>query len=362
MNIVPYFRTNDALSGVPDSCEALMKMKTLLGNQRDPLDFFLDVRRGRPRAGEEKAVSELTDAALHTGADPVQAWTARTLPPILNCALMILMAEPTDSGKTLQTARSIMEVVEFLGADGASELLLMVAGSLSFAVFPGQSNDLLERQLFGPMWKTRALDRIELLLAGRNQRRRLLDLLLERLSQESGTPDRASFVRKYGTMFICVWGYILEKPFPNAEEILPAALEDSWVFSGGAGAPQYPAALQEINDLVRDEVRKQRHAHGVVTEEEAREISADMRRRYRDNADSVAILLRWTVDPSREDLLRLLEENEKLLQAVSADQELLHLLDMFGNRKDIIEKAATLAGDPMKLKKSLFEVSRRKDG
>jgi len=342
--------------------EALMKMKTLLGNQRDPLDFFLDVRRGRPRAGEEKAVSELTDAALHTGADPVQAWTARTLPPILNCALMILMAEPTDSGKTLQTARSIMEVVEFLGADGASELLLMVAGSLSFAVFPGQSNDLLERQLFGPMWKTRALDRIELLLAGRNQRRRLLDLLLERLSQESGTPDRASFVRKYGTMFICVWGYILEKPFPNAEEILPAALEDSWVFSGGAGAPQYPAALQEINDLVRDEVRKQRHAHGVVTEEEAREISADMRRRYRDNADSVAILLRWTVDPSREDLLRLLEENEKLLQAVSADQELLHLLDMFGNRKDIIEKAATLAGDPMKLKKSLFEVSRRKDG
>jgi len=139
-------------------------------------------------------------------------------------------------------------------------------------------------------------------------------------------------------------------------------LEDSWVFSGGAGAPQYPAALQEINDLVRDEVRKQRHAHGVVTEEEAREISADMRRRYRDNADSVAILLRWTVDPSREDLLRLLEENEKLLQAVSADQELLHLLDMFGNRKDIIEKAATLAGDPMKLKKSLFEVSRRKDG
>lgn len=342
--------------------EALMKLKNMLGDRRDPLDFFMEMRRGMPRAGDEKAVSELSEAALHSGADPVQAWTARTLPPILNCALMILMAEPTDSEKTLQTARSIVEVVEFLGADSSSELLLMVAGSLSSAVFPGQSTDLLERQLFGPMWKTRALDRIELLLAGRDQRRSLLDLLLERLSLESGTPERASFVRKYGTMFVCVWGYILEKPFPNAGNILPAALGDSWVFSGGSRTPQYPAALQEINDLVRDEVRKQRHAHGVVTDEEAREISADMRRKYRDNADSVAILLRWTVDPSREDLLRLLEENEKLLQAVSADQELLHLLDMFGNRKDIMEKAAVLAGDPMKLKKSLFAVSRRKNG
>lgn len=342
--------------------EALMKLKNLLGDRRDPLDFFMELRRGRPRAGDEKAISELSEAALHTGADPVQAWTARNLPPILNCALMILMAEPTDSEKTLQTVRSIVEVVEFLGADNASELLLMVAGSLSSAVFPGQSTDLLERQLFGPMWKTRALDRIELLLAGRDKRRRLLDLLLERLSLESGTPERASFVRKYGTMFVCVWGYILEVPFPNAEVILPAALRDSWVFSDGTTTPQYPAALQEINDLVRDEVRKQRHAHGVVTDEEAREISADMRRRYRDNADSVAILLRWTVDPSREDLLRLLEENEKLLQAVSIDQELLHLLDMFGNRKDIMEKASSLAGDPMKLKKSLLAVSRRKNG
>ena len=342
--------------------EALMRLKSLLGDRRDPLDFFMELRRGRPLPGDEKAVSELHETTLHSVDDPVQAWTARTLPPILNCALMILMAEPTDSGKTLLTARSIMEVVEFLGADSASELLLMVAGSLSSAVFPGQSTDLLERHLFGPMWKTRALDRIELLLAGRNQRRRLLELLLERLSLEPGTPERAIFVRKYGTMFICVCGYILENPFPNADRFLPAALRDSWVFADGAGAPQFPAALQEINDLVRDEVRKQRHAHGVVTEEEAREISADMRRRYRDNADSVAILLRWTVDPSREDLLRLLEENEKLLQAVSADQELLHLLDTFGNRKGIMEKAASLAGDPMKLKKSLQAVSRRKNG
>lgn len=342
--------------------DALMKLKTLLGDRADPFDFFMEVRRGRPRAGAEKAVSELSEAALRTGADPVQAWASRTLPPILNCALMIVMAEPTDSAKTLQTARSIVEVVEFLGADGASELLLMIAGSLSSAVFPGQSTDLLERQLFAPMWKTRALDRIELLLAGRDQRRRLLDRLLERLSLEPGTPDRASFVRKYGTMFICVWGYILDDPFPNAEMILTEAVRGSWVFSGGAGAPQYPAALQEINDLVRDEVRKQRHAHGVVTAEEAREISADMRRKYRDNADSVAILLRWTVDPSREDLLKLLEENDKLLQAVSTDHELLHLLDTYGDRKDIMEKAAGLAGDPAKLKQSLFAVSRRSDG
>ncbi len=341
---------------------ALIRLKTMLGERRDPLDFFVALRRGQPQHGDEKAIAELNEAVANTGDDPVHAWASATLPPILNCALMILLAESTDSDKSQQIAASIAEVVDFLGADNASELLIMVADCLSTAVFPGQSADLLERHLFGPMWKTRALDRIELLLAGRSERRRLLEMCLERLSLENGTPERVSFVRRYGTMFICVWGYILEKLAQDPENALSAAISSSWVFAGGAASPQYPAALQEIHDLVRDEVRKQRHAHGVVSAEEAREISADMRRKYRDNADSVAILLRWTVDPAREELLKLLEENEKLLQAVSTDQELLHLLDRFGDRKDIMEEAALLAGDPEKLKKSLAAVSRRKNG
>lgn len=341
--------------------QALMKLKATLGDRRDLLDLFISIRRGRVQPGDEKAVAELSMAAEDTGGDPVHAWALRNLPPLLNCALMMMLAEPADPEKALAIAASIVEVVDFMGSEGASELLLMVAGCLSAAAFPGQAPDLLERQLFGPMWKTRALDRIELFLAGRSQRRRLLELLLERLRLESGTPERVSFIRRYGTMFICVWGYVLEKPFPDTEKIMTEVLSGSWVFTDGGNQPQYPAALQEIHDLVRDEVRKRKHAFGVVSMEEAREISADMRRKYRDNADSVAILLRWTVDPAREDLLRLLEENETLLQAVSTDHELLHLLDMFGGNKEIMGRAAGLAADPAKLKKSLSDFSRRRD-
>jgi hypothetical protein len=337
--------------------QGLIRLKGFLGEGRDPLDFFIALRKGKSLRGCGKAEAELRETIRSTGADPVYSWALKTLPPILNCSLMILLAESTDLDKALDTAEGIVEVLDFLGADSASEILLMIADCLSTAVFPGQASGLLEKHLFAPMWKTRALDRIELLLAGRKERRKLLELLLERLSLEGGTPEMVRFVRQFGNMFICVWGFILEKPFPNADRVLASALGQSWIFAGGSEAPPFPAALQDIHDRVRDEVRKQKHAFGVVSMEEAREISADMRRKYRDNADSVAILLRWTVDPSREDLLRLLEENEKLLQAVSTDQELLHLLDNYGNNSEVMEKAASLAGDPLELKKSLQALS-----
>lgn len=351
-------------SGLDFRCDrpALIRLKSLLGDQRDTWDFLVSVRRGRLLPGDEKAAAELAEAGSRPGGDQVFAWALKTLPPLMNCALMMLLSEDSDPGRALANAEAISEVVGFLGAESAPDLLLMIADCLSAAVFPGQSPELLERLLFSPMWKTRALDRIELLLAGRSQRRRLLDILLDRLAQEGGTPERVSFVRRYGPMFISIWGYILEEPFPDAEKTLSKALAGCWVFSGAGPVPRYPGALQEIHDLVRDEVRKQKHAFGVVTMEEAREISADMRRKYRDNADSVAILLRWTVDPSREELLRLLEEHEKLLQAVSSDQELLHLLDRFGGRPEFLRSISTVASDPLKLKKSLMDLVGRSSG
>ncbi len=370
MNVCSILSAGLAVSGVPGGADldyrcdraALIRLKSLLGKGRDIWDFLIAVRRGRLLPGDERAAVELAKAGRRSGGDQVNAWAQKTLPPLLNCALMMQMSEDSDPGRALANAEAIVEVVGFLGAENASELLLMVSNCLSSAVFPGQSPELLERLFFTPLWKTGGLNRIELLLTGRTRKKRLLDVLLDRLALEAGTPERVSFIRRYGPMFVSIWGYILEEPFPNTEESFSKALADSWIFSGAGTDPRYPEALREIYDLVRSEVKRRKHATGVVTMEEAREISADMRRKYRDNVESVAILLRWTVDPSREDLLRLLEEHEKLLQAVSSDQELLHLMDRFGGMRDVIGNVSAAASDPLQLKRILMDLAGRENG
>jgi hypothetical protein len=113
--------------------------------------------------------------------------------------------------------------------------------------------------------------------------------------------------------------------------------------------------VRETAEIAEEVFQHIRQRKGVITAAEAEEISIQMRRKYRDNADSVAILLRWTLDPSREPLLVLLEESQPLLQAISADTELLRMIDVLGDRADFVEIAQPFAGDPARLKQVLRE-------
>ncbi len=130
---------------------------------------------------------------------------------------------------------------------------------------------------------------------------------------------------------------------------------DSWIFSGTGSSTKKPVVeISETVELVQDVFRRVKYGSGIVSASEAGEISSDMRRKYRDNADSVAIILRWTVDPAREGLLQLLEESQLLLQAAGTDAELMKLLDMHGARSGFLKEAQPYSENPSALKKYLM--------
>ncbi|MEA3266183.1 MAG: hypothetical protein U9P42_04495, partial [Candidatus Fermentibacteria bacterium] len=115
--------------------------------------------------------------------------------------------------------------------------------------------------------------------------------------------------------------------------------------------------IAETAELVQDVFRRVKYGSGIVSASEAGQISSDMRRKYRDNADSVAIILKWTVDPAREGLLQLLEESQLLLQAAGTDSELMRLLDVHGARRSFLQEAKQYSEDPGALKRYLKTLS-----
>jgi hypothetical protein len=165
-------------------------------------------------------------------------------------------------------------------------------------------------------------------------------------------------MKHYATLFITVENALLGINSDFEKTKIADGLMDSWVFSGTDFSARKPVMeISETVELVRDIFRRVKYNSGIVSASEAGEISADMRRKYRDNADSVAIILRWTVDPAREGLLQLLEESQLLLQAAGTDAELMRLLDMHGARSGFLKEAEPYSENPSALKKFLKTLS-----
>ena len=93
---------------------------------------------------------------------------------------------------------------------------------------------------------------------------------------------------------------------------------------------------------------------GAVGAPEAGAISLGMRRKYRDNANTVAILIKWTQDSSKSDLLSLVEAHQPLLEAVSRDSELIQMIDTLWSYGKARLYIRSLADRPDKLKKNLL--------
>lgn len=98
---------------------------------------------------------------------------------------------------------------------------------------------------------------------------------------------------------------------------------------------------------------------GAVSASEAGAISLGMRRKYRDNANTVAILIKWTQDSSRADLLSIVEAHQPLLEAVSRDSELIQMIDRLWSNGKARLYIRSLADRPDKLKKSLSRFTDR---
>jgi len=136
------------------------------------------------------------------------------------------------------------------------------------------------------------------------------------------------------------------------------SLADTWLFTASGQHPDSAAeTAREAFETALEVFRTLRRREGAVTAVEAEQISVEMRRKHRDNAEVVTILLRWTLEPSREDLLDILESNPALLEAAGRDTELIHLLDTVVQDNSHIGTVRSLAGDPSALKLKLKELS-----
>ncbi len=244
--------------------------------------------------------------------------------------------------------------VEFLGFSSAISFLTTLQESFQHCSNPADGFILMERNFLLPLWKRNSAERLNLLMLGMKDNRLLMDILLERLVLEDTVESKVRFMSNYATLFITVEKALLQIQSDSQKSKIADALMESWIFSGNGSIPAKPVMeISETSELIQEIFRRVKYGSGVLTASEAGEISADMRRKYRDNADSVAIILRWTIDPAREGLLRLLEESQLLLQAAGSDAELMRLLDIHGAKDDFVEDVFPYIGKPSAMKKYL---------
>jgi hypothetical protein len=256
--------------------------------------------------------------------------------------------------KAMSLARAATAAIEFLGYSDAESYLSTLKQSLYNHSGAQDPLDLVEKNFLLPLWKRNSAERLDLLMLGMKKSRLLMDILLERLAIESDVAEKISFMTSYSTFFISVESSLLQIDSDPVRSKIAEALTDLWIFSGtGKNDLSLVEGITEAADSVKDVFRRVRYGSGIVSSREAGEISADMRRKYRDNADSVAIILRWTVDPAREGLLRMLEESQTLLQAAGSDSELMRLLDYHGADRGFVVEALPFAENPRELKEYL---------
>ena len=288
--------------------------------------------------------------------DVYHGWRQAALPPLLNCAIEIELVSRNSPDQARKIAEAATDAIEFLGYSDAESFLSTLQQSFLKTSLSVDPYEQMERNFLLPLWKRNSAERLDLLMLGMSRSRQLMAILLERLSQEETVQNRIDFMRYYSNFFISVEEALLEIDSDSVRTGIAEALMDSTVFSGEGSSDSKLRPVEivaEAAEFVKDVFRRIRYGTGIVTASEAGEISADMRRKYRDNADSVAIILRWTVDPDREGLLKMLEESQILLQAAGSDTELMKLLDIHGADPGFESEAKPYIENPSELKKYL---------
>ena len=330
----------------------------------DLLDVFRTFEKGEEKLSTqqmETAEKYFREVGDPRGENPCTYWRRQVFSQFCNCLINMLLLEDNTSSKIIPLLKGFQQVIEFLGAESPENILAALCMSLSGSAVKTteDAHRNMERQLFRPLWRRRAMFRLELLVAGMSSQEELLDNLLDRLSMEGEITGQVNFLRWFGLLFLVIEEAVMKVASTEkaASYNIKDALQESWVFNPHLERQgPFINTVRETAEIAEDVFQRIRQRKGVITTAEAEEISIQMRRKYRDNADTVAVLLRWTLDPSRESLLVLLEDNQPLLQAISTDTELLRMLDVLGNRPDFIELAQSYAGDPVRLKSKLREM------
>ncbi len=304
------------------------------------------------------------------GENPCRHWRERALTQLDNIMVdVLLLCSDMQSLKMMDSLLDeFVEVVGYLSASDGVDLpvsLDNLSRSLSAGLSRRGSRGVraagksLEKTLYTSLWRRNATQLISAAVGGRVPTRQLVSALFDRLAEEDSARDRLLFTRRYGSVFAAVESGVLSRKTTEIKAFR-SVLEHVWVFNAASDASG--SMVENAREAVETYVQYFREVGartGAVSAPEAGAISLGMKRRYRDNANTVATLLKWTQDPERESLLALVEAHQPLLEAVSRDAELTRLLDELWTDPKTKRSIKSMADRPAELRKRLMRAAGR---
>ena len=340
-----------------------------LAEGHDPIEIVRVIEDGDEKA-REKIPSEVTGffdkQPCPPGQNPCRCWRNRVFTTFENILLDILLL-CTDKKSLEHIEQMIDEFVQIIGylgtdSDFKPEIVLTALekslsrsdGGRPMTVESAMKN--LDKNVYKLMWLRKATRKAAESVSGYIPGRKISIRLFDRISREESAKEQILFMKNFGRIFAALESEIMKRK-PSEIKSARSALDHIWIFNPEAMKPS--SAVDTARDAVETVAQfflEISTRTGAVTAPEAGAISLGMRRKYRDNANTVAILIKWTQDSARSDLLALVEAHQPLLEAVSRDSELIQMIDTLWSNGKARLYIRSLADRPDKLKKNLVRL------
>lgn len=359
------FNTDDETSR--NEIEKLRK----IAEGSDIIDIFRILENGE----DDESVNEIPEAVSNfflqqpcpPGQNACRYWRKNIFTTLENILLDIIIL--CDDKKSLEQIEQMIddfvEIIGYLGTDddfkpeivltALEKSLSKTEGSRKMTVQVAIKN--LDKNVYKLMWLRKATRKAAESVAGYIPGRKISIRLFDRISRENTAQQQILFMKNFGRIFAALESEIMKRK-PSEIKTARSVLEHLWIFN--PDSTQSTSALEAVRDAVETVAQfflEIGTRTGAVTAPEAGAISLGMRRKYRDNANTVAILIKWTQDSSRADLLTLVEAHQPLLEAVSRDSELIQMIDSLWSNGKARLYIRSLADRPDKLKKKLVRIA-----
>ncbi|MCD4701167.1 MAG: hypothetical protein K8S24_04840 [Candidatus Aegiribacteria sp.] len=344
-------------------------MEIAKGN--DIVDIFRTMENDIDESAVGKVPEEVKNYFLEHSCPPGQNacryWRKNVFSTLENVLIDIILL--CDDKRSLEKIEHMIddfvEIIGYLGADDDFKpdiILTALEKSLSrsdggrkITVDAAVKN--LDRNVYKLMWLRKATRKAAESVAGYIPGRKISIRLFDRISRETSAQNQILFMKHFGRIFASLESEIMRRKSTEIKSVR-SVLEHIWIFNPDSVKPG------SVVDTARDAVETVTQFFleieartGAVSATEAGAISLGMRRKYRDNANTVAILIKWTQDSSRSDLLALVEAHQPLLEAVSRDSELIQMIDNLWSIGKARLYIRSLADRPDKLKIRLVRLT-----
>jgi hypothetical protein len=361
---------NEIISGYANKASRVEIEKLIrIAESTDIIDIFR-ILENEGEGGSLEGVSEevksyFREQSCPPGQNICRFWRKRIFSPLENILINItLLCEDKKSLEQIeQMIDDFVEIIGYLGTDddfkpdivltALERSLSGTEGSREMTVDIATRN--LDKNVYKLMWLRKATRKAAESVAGYIPGRKISIRLFDRISREKTAQDQILFMKDFGRIFAALESEIMKRK-PTEIKSARSVLEHIWIFNPEVAKPG--SAVDTARDAVETVAQfflEIGTRTGAVSAPEAGAISLGMRRKYRDNANTVAILIKWTQDSSRSDLLTLVEAHQPLLEAVSRDSELIQMIDRLWSIGKARLYIRSLADRPDKLKKSLVQ-------